>query len=397
MIRDTHVLRETAPVPEQQTVEEIQQAEHLAPVGWEGPAGEQTTTAAADPAPPPRMARRIGLSLIVLGLFAVAGALWESRVAARDAREYPMQGQLVDIGGYRLHIYCMGEGTPTVVMDSSLSESSRQWRFIQPAVSSFTRACSYDRAGLGWSDPSPLPRSSEVMADELHALLVNAGVGGPYVLVGHSFAGLSMRLYASKHPEEIVGMVLVDADHPNRYMKSPSPLEELRFLFYRMAAPIGVARLLGGCPVGPPRCSQYVDTLWAMWSSRAESAAQARARGTLGTIPLAVIAHDPQFYPKVDGRAERQQFEYTHLWQQLELARLSPNSTFAIAKNTGHQIPTEGPEVVVHTIERLTDAARGHKGPYSEQDVLAATRPLPPESDWKSTRTGGLIPARRSR
>ncbi len=378
-------------MPEQQIVEEVPQAEPHGREAWEWPTGEQTTTAAAGAARPPRVARRIGFSLLVLGMFAGVGFLWESRVTARDAREYPMQGQLVDLGGYRLHMYCVGEGTPTVVMDSSFRESSRQWRFIQPGVSRLTRTCSYDRAGLGWSDPGPLPRSSEVMADELHALLVNAGVPGPYVLVGHSFAGLSLRVYASKHPEEVAGMVLVDADHPNKYVKSPSPSEELRYLLYRMAAPIGVARLFGGCPVGPPSCSQYVETLWAMWSSRAESAAQVRARGQLGKIPLAVIARDPQFRPKLDGRAERQQFEYTHLWQQLELARLSPNSTFAIAKNTSHQIPTDGPEFVVQAIQRVIDAAKGQKGPYDKQDVLVATRQGHPKRSAQLDRLPGLV------
>jgi pimeloyl-ACP methyl ester carboxylesterase len=282
-------------------------------------------------------------------------------------------------------------------MDSGFGESSRQWRFIQSAVSRFTRTCSYDRAGLGWSDPSPLPRSSEATADELHALLVNAGIRGPYVLVGHSFAGLSTYLFASKHPEEVAGVVFVDADLPNKLLKPPSPLEELRFLFYRMTAPIGVARLLGGCPIGPPNCSQYAETRWATWSSRAESAAQVRARGRLGTIPLAVIAHDPQFYAKSDGRAEKQQSEYTHMQQQLELVRLSPNATFAIAKNTGHQIPTDSPELVVQAIKRLADAARGQKGPHSKQEVLAATRQLPSQSDWKPTFPGALLPARGPR
>ncbi|HEX2713332.1 MAG TPA: alpha/beta hydrolase [Candidatus Acidoferrales bacterium] len=380
-------------MPEQQITEEIQQAVPRGQEEWEEPTDEQATTAAADQAKPRRMARRTGFALIGLGLLAFAGFLWESRVAARDARKYPMQGRLVDIGGYRLHLYCTGEGTPTVVMDSSFGESSQQWRFIQPAVSRFTRTCSYDRAGLGWSDPSPLPRSSEVVADELHALLVNAGIRGPYVLVGHSFAGLSTYLFASKHPEDVAGVVLVDADHPDKYRNPPSPFEKLGFLFYRVAAPIGVARLLGGCPIGPPSCSQYINTLWTTWFSRAESAAQVRARGKLGTIPLAVIAHDPQFYSKL----KKQQSEYAHMQQQLDLVRLSPTSTFAIAKNTGHQIPTDSPELVVQAIERLTDPARGQKGSYRGQEVLAATRRPPSHSDWKPTLPGALLLAKGSR
>ncbi len=129
----------------------------------------------------------------------------------REALSTP--GQLVDVGGYRLHLQCVGQGSPTVVLDAGLGSFSLDWGAVQPQLATTTRVCAYDRAGLGWSEPGPLPRSPQQFADELHVLLTNAGVEGPYVLVAHSISGKTARLFASQHPNEVVGMVLVDARH----------------------------------------------------------------------------------------------------------------------------------------------------------------------------------------
>src|SRR3989454_1075347 len=136
----------------------------------------------------------------------------------RDFRRYPPPGRLVNVGGHRLHIYCTGGGTPTVVMDSGFPGTSLSWTFVQPEVAKFTRACSYDRAGLGWSDAGPMPRTSRQIVDELHTLLRNARVEGPYVLVGHSFGTFTVRLYASTYPDEVAGMVLVVPTYPGEWL-----------------------------------------------------------------------------------------------------------------------------------------------------------------------------------
>jgi hypothetical protein len=109
----------------------------------------------------------IGLAVLVT-LLVLAGLIFQAIGSARDARRFPPPGRLVNIGGHRLHIYCMGEGTPAVVMDSGFPASSLSWTFVQPAVARFTHACSYDRAGLGWSDAGPMPRSSRQIVEELH-------------------------------------------------------------------------------------------------------------------------------------------------------------------------------------------------------------------------------------
>ena len=151
--------------------------------------------------------------LALIALLAASGASYEAVMASGDATRFPPPGQLVDVGGYRLHLACVGQGSPTVVLDAGMGAFSLDWSAIQPQIAQATRVCAYDRAGLGWSDPSPAPRSPQQFADELHLLLANAGVEGPYVLAVHSISGKTARLYADQHPEDVVGMVLIDARH----------------------------------------------------------------------------------------------------------------------------------------------------------------------------------------
>ncbi|HWJ49261.1 MAG TPA: alpha/beta hydrolase, partial [Candidatus Udaeobacter sp.] len=134
--------------------------------------------------------RRIVLLLLAfLLVLAAAGFLYENISEARDRRFNPMGGRRVDVGGRKMHIDCTGDGSPTVILDSGLGESYLSWRKVQPQIAKFTRVCSYDRAGLGYSDSSSQPRTSKVIAGELHALLQAAGIPPPYVIVGHSMGG----------------------------------------------------------------------------------------------------------------------------------------------------------------------------------------------------------------
>ena len=118
------------------------------------------------------------------------------------------------MGTHRLHLRCSGEGTPAVVFDAALGASSLSWSLVQPAIARMTCACAYDRAGLGWSDAGPLPRTAGRSADELYDLLRREAVPGPYVLVGHSFGGLVMRLFESRHASETAGLVLIEPAIP---------------------------------------------------------------------------------------------------------------------------------------------------------------------------------------
>jgi pimeloyl-ACP methyl ester carboxylesterase len=162
----------------------------------------------------------------------------------------PPPGRLVNVGHHRLHIRCDGDGGPAVIFDAALGGSSLSWSLVHPAVAHLTRACSYDRAGFGWSDAGPLPRTAGRIADELHELLRAAAVPPPYVLVGHSYGGLVMRFYASRHPNDVVGLVLIEPAIPEQWT---NPTDEQRALIARgvrlcrygvMAARRGLAQLV---------------------------------------------------------------------------------------------------------------------------------------------------------
>src|SRR5512134_3773763 len=152
----------------------------------------------------------LGASLAtVLGL-ALVGYIYEPMAEAADTKAYPPPGQLVDVGGYRLHLNCTGSGSPTVVIDTGWGDASAGWGWVQPEVAKTTRICTYDRAGMGWSEVSPEPRTAREFAKELHTLLEKANEPGPYVLVGHSMGGYTMRVYAHDYPEDVAGLVLID-------------------------------------------------------------------------------------------------------------------------------------------------------------------------------------------
>src|SRR5215510_5721332 len=146
--------------------------------------------------------KRIFLTLliIVVGL-SILGVVYQNLSTQADEEKYPAPGQLIDIGGYRLHLYCMGEstnGSPTVILEQGLGGTSPAWALIQPEVAKQTRVCAYDRAGLGWSDPAPKGTSHDgkQVASELHTLLQRGNISGPYVMVGHSFGGLYTLYFA---------------------------------------------------------------------------------------------------------------------------------------------------------------------------------------------------------
>lgn len=293
----------------------------------------------------------------------------------------PPIGRLVDVGGYRLHLCCQGEGGPTVVMEAAIGETGLLWSLVQPAVAQRTRACVYDRAGLGWSDPSPRPRTAAVMVEELHALLVTAKVPGPYVLVGHSFGGLLVRLYAAHHAEEVAGLVLVDSAHEEQYSRAPreirdvlpeleeqgrKQLEGLRALIASGSLDAGMLPVPPGLP-GPAADTfralvaaspNHVETLLAEQQTVQATLAELGAAGStnLGDLPMVVLSHGqpmalPDLAPEVNQAHER-------IWQQLqvELAELSSRSRLVVAEGSGHYIQLERPQLVIEAIGQIVAA-----------------------------------------
>jgi len=165
--------------------------------------------------------------LATILILPIAGLLYQAIATGIDQSNDPRPGGLVDVGGYRLYLHCTGENTdhrPTVVLETGLGggATSADWAWVQPEIAKTTQVCSYDRAGLGRSDRSPQPRDAQHIAGELHTLLHNSQISGPYVIVGWSYGGLYARAYASQYPEDVAGMVLVDSSSPEQCDSIPA-------------------------------------------------------------------------------------------------------------------------------------------------------------------------------
>ena len=313
----------------------------------------------------------------MLILLAAIGALYQSISSARDRRAYPMPGQLVDVGGFKMHVNCTGQGTPVVILDSGLGDSYISWSKVQPLIAKFTRVCSYDRAGLGYSDASPRPRVSKQVAEELHtllhnAVLHNAGISPPYILVGHSMGGFDVCMFASLYRSEVAGMVLVDSSHPEQRKRLPPALNDMdatwvreqEFLEFTM--PFGLPRLLGLCgddaEVRAAECNFHsVHEGVAEMKAIATSAAQTASAGSLGEMPLAVLSRDPD-KPQRDLPEDLDE-PASEAWSEMqkELVQLSTRGTQVIAKNSGHYIQLDRPDAVVEGIRKVMDQARQGK------------------------------------
>jgi pimeloyl-ACP methyl ester carboxylesterase len=317
---------------------------------------------------------------MALGLLAVAlilggtGFLYENISEGRDRRFNAMPGRRVNIGGadrpsLSMHIYCTGEGTPAVILDSGLGDSFVSWRKVQPQIAKFTRVCSYDRAGIGYSDSSPRARTSEEIAQELSWLLQSAAVSPPYILVGHSMGGFDVRVFTNMHRGEVAGLVFVDASHPHQERRLPPELKnmqgtwqrEAEFLEYTM--PFGLPRLLGFCDKDAVQraaeCNFHTAREGdAEMKAISASAAQAAASGSLGDLPLAVLSHDPD-KPSADLPADLAK-PTNDAWEKMqeELAHLSTRGTQIIAKNSSHYIQIDRPEVVVEAVRNVVGQAR---------------------------------------
>jgi pimeloyl-ACP methyl ester carboxylesterase len=314
--------------------------------------------------------RRIPRILLVLVVILMAaGFLYQNVSEARDRRFNSMPGRRYDVGGFKMHIDCIGQGTPAVILESGLGDSYVSWRKVQPEIAKFTRVCSYDRAGLGYSESASTPRTSKIIAEQLHALLQAAAVPPPYVLVGHSMGGFDVRLFASLFRSEVAGMVLVDASHPDQENRFPPEvknmegtwLRESEFLEYTM--PFGVPRILGFCDEDPvvraAECNwQTARESVAEMKAFPESAAQTAVAGSLGDIPLAVLSHDPD---KPSAELPEDIAKSTNdAWEKMqeELSHLSTRGTQVVAKNSGHYIQLDRPDVLIDAIRHVVDETR---------------------------------------
>jgi pimeloyl-ACP methyl ester carboxylesterase len=325
-----------------------------------------------------RIAEIVSLVIVAIALSLRAPAAEQSF----DPGPYLHAQHLVDIGGgRRLNLYCTGTSSPTVILDAGLGGTTAVWRLVQPAIARTARVCSYDRAGMGFSDPAPLPRDAATVVIDLHALLQRAAIDPPYVLVGHSIAGLYERLYADRYPKDVAGMVLVDPVYPNeiRDFETISPAEakslaSQRTYFAKCSAAASSHQLIPGTDIynacglldatqlhkqcetdGFALCrldelqndQQGSAAYWAATASEYEAMGGASAtevqneQRDLGRFPLIVLT--------------RGNTDNLELWKQMHaahegIAETSSIGTDIIVAHSGHDIELEHPEAVVSAI-----------------------------------------------
>src|SRR5918993_324185 len=207
-----------------------------------------------------RIGRWLLYPVLAVLMIAAVGGGYQTVRESLDAKAYPPPGQLIDVGGHRLHLHCTGSGSPTVVLEPGGGASSSDSAWIAPAVAGDTTVCVYDRAGRGWSDPANGPQDGAHIAADLHTLLQRANIPGPYVLAGHSFGGLYVQSFAAQFPDQVTGMVLLDSTAPSPGPAQPTNTESYSLLrrvavLLPAVAHLGAGRLLNPFSYGtlPPR------------------------------------------------------------------------------------------------------------------------------------------------
>ncbi len=318
--------------------------------------------------------KQAGLGLIgALALFMLGGAVYQELSTRIDAKNNPPMGELIDIGGYKMHLYTTGSGGPAVVLDPGLGCNALGWQLVQPEIAKFTKVVSFDRPGHGWSDESPLERTSQNIVTELHTALHKANIPGPYILVGHSFGGLNARLFASLYPNEVLGVVLVDSAHENMVEKIPMP--QINHTLMMLASRLGIIRLCTHLPtyrksvavfpeqvqsqlLSQQRTTKFMRTVLQESSHIKTSCNQLKATGGhLGDKPLTIITAVKQISEKGSGMT-REQIDAVYIpFQALQkdLLTKSSRSKQVFAEESDHMITHNQPQIIVEAVKEMIE------------------------------------------
>ena len=314
-----------------------------------------------------------GIFVVLLGV----GYVYEQLALRQVAAAYRPPGKLVDIGGRRIHIHVEGEGTPTVILESGLGSYSLSWKEVVPEIAKFTQVVSYDRAGLGWSDPSPHVRDSEGAVADLKAALAAAEISGPFVLVGHSLGGVYVRHFAYDYPNEVAGMVLVDSSHEEQLDRLPLEAQRQlaklpnRIWLASQAARFGLVRMYVNVQMrdgnrnatgqASLRFLARRSQLFAAYKeAKALSASLSQTKEAMvpwQDLPLHVLTagdfegNIPQDFPVA---------EFQQAWEEMqsELVSRSPRGKWDVIEDAPHNIQAKRPDAVIDAVRRVVDEVR---------------------------------------
>lgn len=309
----------------------------------------------------------------------------------------PAPGALVDVGGHRLHLHCVGSGTPVVVIDGGAGSWSIFYRAVQERIARETRTCAYDRAGLGWSGPGPVPRTSTRMADELAALLDASGEAGPFVLVGHSLGGWNVRILAARRPDLVAGVVLAEAAHEEQWDRLPPEARALLESAVPAYRAVAEAVRAGGPPEGSVSPWPFPEddagraayeaamarpATWETMAGEAgaavESAAEVAAAGDLGDAPLAVVTARRSFAAFEGTGIPIEAANAAWMEMQEELGGLSSDARLLVSEAGDHRIHRTDPDLLVRAVLDVVERVEQKEVSFPAPEDL---RVLPDRSD----------------
>ena len=324
-----------------------------------------------------RISERIVLSFVVLVAGAAGAGTTFNVVATHHYHaRHAAPGSLYVVDGFKMHLHCSGEGSPTIVLDSGLGDDSLIWAKVQPELSKTTRVCSYDRAGFGWSDPRPGPREADRIAQELHGLLAEAGISGPTVLMGHSVSGLYIRAYAARYPHNLSGLVFVDGSTPLQQDRFPAELREednnaeREFMKLKWLEILGIARAMGLCRhfegfddltgnmIAENQCrASQLTAMGKEHQSLRQSGNETVGTGPFGDLPILIFSQDPQ----PSESPTQAEDEFSKIWNKMQedLKHLSTRSRRIIAKGSSHYIQVDRPDLLNSEVTGFVQQIRG--------------------------------------
>jgi pimeloyl-ACP methyl ester carboxylesterase len=333
--------------------------------------------------PPKRRLRRIvrgagfGLAVLIAGL-GIGGSLWNSLAISYYRHAYRFPGKIYSVEGLPVHMYCTGSGSPAVILNSGLGDDFTAWAKVQPELSKITQVCSFDRSGLGWSDEQSPDHDANTLADQLHALLKVAGIAKPFILMGHSIAGVYDRAYATRYPDDLAGLIFVDAATPGQRQRFDAifgPPDPPHYTLRKWANFLGISRAKGACSKVPPglefergfiyanHCKTSVmDGISAEEKAIDRSSDETLHSGPFGALPILIFSEDPENMARLasDTHTPAQMKQGAALWNSMQedLKRLSSNSRRIIAKGSSHLVQVDRADLVNREVSVFIEQIR---------------------------------------